>query len=113
MTQANSIIGIPYHIFIALQQARWHMRSPIIWHKPHGMPDSAKDRPAAAHEYVFLMAKSERNFWTGHERNVWTVPPERYAGAHFAVMPLSLAARCILAASRPGDLVLDPFGGVG
>jgi DNA modification methylase len=46
-------------------------------------------------------------------RNVWTITPKPYKGAHFATMPIDLAARCILAGSRIGDTVLDPFGGAG
>lgn len=48
-----------------------------------------------------------------NRRSVWTIPTKPYAGAHFAVMPEALAEPCILAGSRPGDLVLDPFTGSG
>jgi site-specific DNA-methyltransferase (cytosine-N4-specific) len=53
------------------------------------------------------------NDGTRNCRSVWTINPKPYAGAHFATMPEKLAERCILAGSRPGDLVLDPFGGSG
>lgn len=46
-------------------------------------------------------------------RSVWTITPKPYRGAHFATMPLDLARTCILAGSRPGDIVLDPFNGAG
>lgn len=46
-------------------------------------------------------------------RSVWSIVSEPYDGAHFAVMPSALAARCILAGSRMGDTVLDPFLGSG
>jgi DNA modification methylase len=46
-------------------------------------------------------------------RNWWIIPTEGYDGAHFAVMPSALARICILAGSRPGDIVLDPFFGSG
>ena len=46
-------------------------------------------------------------------RTVWTIPTQPYPGAHFAVWPPELAARCIKAGSRKGDTVLDPFGGSG
>ncbi len=46
-------------------------------------------------------------------RSVWTINPKPYAEAHFATMPEKLAERCIKAGSKPGDLVLDPFGGSG
>lgn len=46
-------------------------------------------------------------------RNVWTIPPKPFRGAHFATMPPDLVERCILAGSRPGQTVLDPFAGAG
>jgi DNA modification methylase len=46
-------------------------------------------------------------------RSVWTIATTGYDGAHFATMPPALAERCVLAGSRPGDLVLDMFFGSG
>jgi DNA modification methylase len=54
--------------------------------------------------------------WEGTTRNrrdVWTIATKPFSGAHFAVMPTALAEPCVLAGSRPGDLVLDPFTGSG
>jgi site-specific DNA-methyltransferase (cytosine-N4-specific) len=47
------------------------------------------------------------------KHSVWPVTPQPYAGAHFATFPPDLIEPCILACSRPGDLVLDPFFGSG
>lgn len=54
----------------------------------------------------------------GHEagRNpgdVWSIPTQPFPGAHFAVYPLALPERCILAGCKPGGIVLDPFSGSG
>lgn len=46
-------------------------------------------------------------------RNVWVFSPQPYKEAHFATFPEELPRRCILAASKVGDTVLDPFGGSG
>lgn len=46
-------------------------------------------------------------------RSVWSIPTQPYNGAHFATMPPQLVTRCILAGSRAGDAVLDPFFGSG
>jgi DNA modification methylase len=46
-------------------------------------------------------------------RNVWTIATAPYKEAHFATFPPELPRRCILAGSRPGDVVLDPFAGAG
>lgn len=48
-----------------------------------------------------------------NKRTVWTLATKPYAGAHFATFPPKLIEPCILAGSRPGDLVLDPFSGAG
>lgn len=48
-----------------------------------------------------------------NKRDVWTVAPANYPEAHFATFPPDLIRPCILAGSKPGDTVLDPFGGSG
>jgi len=48
-----------------------------------------------------------------NKRDVWTVPVKPYAGAHFAVYPEELVQPMILAGSRVGDVILDPFFGSG
>ena len=48
-----------------------------------------------------------------NKRSVWTVVTTPYRGAHFATFPPALVEPCILAGSRPGDIVLDPFLGSG
>ena len=48
-----------------------------------------------------------------NKRDVWTVNKKPYKGAHFATYPEELIEPCILAGSRPGDTVLDPFMGSG
>lgn len=48
-----------------------------------------------------------------NKRSVWTVASEPYSEAHFATYPQKLIEPCILAGSRPGDVVLDPFMGSG
>lgn len=59
--------------------------------------------------------REESAYDTGmrNRRSVWTVPTKAYSGAHFAAFPPALIEPCILAGSRPGDLVLDPFMGSG
>lgn len=45
--------------------------------------------------------------------DVWTIPTQPFAAAHFAVMAPALAKRCVLAGCKPGGVVLDPFSGSG
>ena len=192
----KNLVGAPWRVAFALQEAGWYLRQDIIWHKPNPMPESVTDRCTKAHEYLFLLTKSERYYCNmdaikepstqralgnrshkhtaayedgddtartkaglmayaqrqrskrdsfkrddskraevmpgqtvgthrpereeseydtemRNRRSVWTVATRPYSGAHFAVFPPALIEPCVLAGSRPGDVVLDPFIGSG
>jgi DNA modification methylase len=164
----KDLVGIPWRVAFALQADGWYLRSDIIWSKPSPMPESVRDRPTRAHEYIFLLTKADRYYYdanaiaeaatdpeslrgytrayatdsisdsedkgydghrtrlgltkqktsgvvynTRNKRSVWHVATEPYAGAHFATFPQALIEPCILAGSRIGDRVLDPFIGSG
>jgi DNA modification methylase len=229
----KQLLGMPWRIAFMLQADGWYLRSDIIWSKPNPMPESVTDRPTKAHEYVFLLTKSERYYYdadaiaepvsvamlaemeqgydglglkdydgagvqnpssvkariienarrkseaanngrsqqatnseaerrdqlgsfnnnprkryakhrqtdpqaaghrivdnvararaeganhdspfgiTRNKRSVWTINTQPYPEAHFATFPEKLVEPCILAGSRPSDLVLDPFCGSG
>lgn len=161
--KGKQLLMIPARLAIALQTDGWVLRQDIIWHKPNPMPESVRDRCTKAHEYIFLLSKSERYFFdseamkepavggatgaaasfkrsgskreqtipgqgygthrperddvayneTRNRRSVWTVATRPYKGAHFATFPPALIEPCILAGSRRGDFVLDPFMGSG
>ena len=167
----KDLIGIPWRVALALQADGWWLRQDIIWHKPNPMPESVTDRCTKAHEYVFMLTKSNRYYFdskaieeeaktppgatwqerkaagatagnviVGHEkrngtqrvvhgegvtsnltrqdgkrnrRSVWTITTKPFKGAHFAVMPEALCEPPILASTKEGDMVLDPFTGSG
>ena len=157
----KDLIGIPWMLAFALRADGWYLRQDIIWHKPNPMPESVRDRCTKAHEYIFLLSKSDKYFFdseamkepainagkrvslgeksfskgqaagagiaasgngtadfydvpeTRNKRSVWTVATRPYKGAHFATYPPALIEPCILAGSRKGDIVLDPFMGSG
>jgi DNA modification methylase len=48
-----------------------------------------------------------------NKRDVWTIAVKPYMGAHFATFPEKLVEPCVLAGSKPGDVVMDPFAGSG
>ena len=52
------LLGIPWRVALALQDAGWHLRADIIWHKPNAMPSSVRTRPTTDHEYLFLLSRS-------------------------------------------------------
>lgn len=122
----KDLIGVPWTVALALRDAGWHLRQEIIWSKPAPLPESVKDRCTRSHEHVFLLTKRKDYYFDStamqestedgllrNKRSVWTVAQERFRGDHPAVFPAALISPCILAGSRPGDVVLDPFMGSG
>ncbi len=118
----KDLMGVPCRLAFALQDDGWYLRADIIWHKPNAMPESVKDRPTRAHEYLFMFTKSETYLYDRqtilesngrNKRSVWNINTQAYAAAHFATFPPNLVEPCIKASTRPGDFVLDPFFGSG
>jgi DNA modification methylase len=59
----KDLVGIPWMVAFALRADGWYLRSDIIWAKPNPMPESVADRPTKAHEYIFLLTKSEAYYY--------------------------------------------------
>ena len=124
----KDLIGLPWRLAFMLQDAGWWLRSEVIWHKPNAHPESVRDRPTKAHETLFLLSRSQNYHYSvdavpgpnGRRlRSVWDMPTEprkpcdRHADGHPAMMPMTLAERCLVITSREGDVVLDPYAGSG
>lgn len=118
----KDLLGLPWRLAFALQNDGWYLRADIIWNKPNAMPESVKDRPTRAHEYVFMFTKAERYYYDRasvlepngrNRRSVWEIHTQAFAGAHFATFPPRLIEPCVLASTRAHDIVLDPFFGSG
>lgn len=124
----KDLIGVPWRLAFALQDAGWWVRSEVIWNKPNAHPESVTDRPTKAHETVFLLSKAQNYYYDidavkGQNdrrlRTVWDISTEprrredERLDDHPAPMPLTLAKQCIAITSEPGDAVLDPYAGSG
>ena len=59
----KDLVGQPWRLAFALQDAGWWLRQDIIWAKPNPMPESVRDRCTKSHEYIFLLSKSEKYWW--------------------------------------------------
>jgi len=59
----KDLIGIPWRVAFALQEAGWYLRQDIIWAKPNPMPESVKDRCTKSHEYLFMLTKSQKYYF--------------------------------------------------
>ena len=62
----KDLVGIPWMVAFALRADGWYLRQDIIWHKPNAMPESVTDRCTKAHEYIFLLSKSQ-HYYYDHE----------------------------------------------
>lgn len=70
-------------------------------------------RHAGFNERWDAMLVEEQRANGANLRSVWWIAPAQFRDAHYAVMPERLAEICIVSATRPGDIVLDPFFGSG
>jgi DNA modification methylase len=61
--KTKDLVGIPWRVAFALQADGWWLRAENIWNKPNAMPESVRDRPTRAHEYVFLLSRSASYFY--------------------------------------------------
>ncbi len=129
------------HIFLFAKSERYYydsdaIKEPGIWAGPNGRQKSPhaqgfgrrskeqekerqdKQRGHGRRHNGFnerwdAMTTEEQCSVMRNKRNVWTVGTHPYPGAHFAVFPADLIEPCVLAGSRTGDVVLDPFMGSG
>jgi DNA modification methylase len=59
----KDLVGTPWRVAFALQADGWYLRSALPWVKRNPMPESVRDRPSSAIEYVFLFSKSADYFF--------------------------------------------------
>lgn len=78
----KDLVGIPWRVAFALQADGWWLRSDIIWAKPNPMPESVTDRPTKAHEYIFLLTKSERYYYDADAIKENSVDPQGSAARY-------------------------------
>jgi DNA modification methylase len=74
---------------------------------------AAYDAGDERHRTASGLERIREGYERRNRRTVWTVATEPFPGAHFATMPQALVEPCVLAGSRAGDMVLDPFTGSG
>lgn len=77
----KDLIGIPWMLAFALRADGWYLRQDIIWHKPNPMPESVRDRCTKAHEYIFLLSKSERYYFNSDELKEPAINAKKIGGA--------------------------------
>lgn len=60
------LLGMPWRVALALQDAGWWLRSDCIWHKPNAMPSSVKTRPTIDHEYIFFFSRQKEYYYNAN-----------------------------------------------
>lgn len=126
-----------YQCGFALQNLGFHILNDIIWFKPNASPNLSCRFFTASHETILWARKSKgaKHYFNYEEmknrafpedkikednyqmRSVWSIPAiseeEKKLGKHPTQKPLHLLKRIILASTKPGDLIFDPFNGSG
>ena len=115
----KSLIGIPWRVALGMIDRGWILRSPIVWRRPHAIPEpSVDDRPWRTYEHVFMFVKSRDNWFDRSPlvkdgvEDIWSLPSQSSRErVHPAVFPTELVDRCLdLVGVRAGS-VLDPYAG--
>jgi DNA modification methylase len=75
--KSKDLIGIPWMVAFALRADGWYLRNDVIWSKPNPMPESVTDRCTKAHEYIFMLTKSERYYFDAEAIKEPAAEPER------------------------------------
>jgi site-specific DNA-methyltransferase (adenine-specific) len=106
------------YVFMLTKSGRYYFDNEAIKEPANNagkIGGSFKNRQGTAtyHPQSGGIGSESKNYETRNLRSVWTIATKPFKGAHFAVMPEALCEPPILATSREGDLVLDPFTGSG
>lgn len=107
------------YIFMLTKSARYYFDNQAI-KEDAKTPPTVRNKNAEGYQADYpkgdRFSKGARVFGADGKRNkrdVWSIPVKPFKGAHFAVFPEALVEPCVLASSREGDTVLDPFTGSG
>jgi DNA modification methylase len=101
------------HVFLLAKRITYYYDARAISERSvwNGKSGAKNYRPGRGRVDDGMNSGNDHN--TRNARDVWIIAATPFRGAHFATMSLELAKRCILAGSRKGDVVLDPFSGAG
>ena len=117
----KSLIGVPWRVALEMMSRKWVLRSTIIWHRKHSLPEAVRDRPRRSYEYVFMFAKDRFYRFNREalqdivvEEDVWTIPARpKPNGLDTAPYPDELVEKCLSIGCGQDSAVLDPFVGSG
>ncbi len=104
------------YLFLLTKSARYYYDAEAI-REPGSLESQARYKRGRSRHHKWAdggpMTKQEQCSLGRNKRSVWWIATQPYSGSHFATFPEKLVEPCILAGSREGDIVLDPFVGSG
>ncbi len=103
------------HIFLLTKSSRYYWDAAAVAEQGVDPDRQRLDRIAGANGHTVRHSEGGMigSSQTRNTRNVWTIAPQPFSEAHFATFPPEIPRRCILAGSKEGDTILDPFLGAG
>jgi DNA modification methylase len=106
------------YIFLLTKSARYFMdmeavREPIKDNSGQNMRAPKLGDHRADGNYDTVTTKTYSEIKGANRRSVWTITTKPFKEAHFATFPEEIPRTCILAGSKKGDTILDPFSGAG
>ena len=101
------------YIFLLSKKPHYYFDNEAIKETAHSTDDTNRDRDNSRLNNtpgrIRMAGLTTNHYETKNKRDVWTVATKPYSGAHFAVYPEELIEPCVLASTKTGDIVLDPF----
>jgi hypothetical protein len=112
----RSLAGVPGRLESAACDDGWILRNRIVWTKPGGMPEPAKNRLANRHEYILHLTVSSDYYYDmvgyaeqysngSNPGDVWEIPLQRNMGSHLEPYPDEIVQRALLLAC-PSEVCL-------
>ena len=105
------------YIFLLSKKPHYYFDNEAIKEEAHTTDDTNRDRDNGRLNNTpgrtRMAGLTTNHYETKNKRDVWTVATKPYSGAHFAVYPEELIEPCVLASTKTGDIILDPFFGSG
>lgn len=131
----GQLLSVPHRFRLAMAEQGWILNDEIIWVRPNPRPLANSPRLTRSHEYIFQFVKQPGFYFDGtkfHDlkelglkNSVLSTPATKYSEArkisaalghtsvHDSAFPVELPKVLMSLTSRPGDLVVDPFNGIG
>jgi DNA modification methylase len=105
------------YIFLLSKKPHYYFDNEAIKEEAHSTDETNRDRDNSRLNNTpgrtRMAGLTTNHYETKNKRDVWTVATKPYSGAHFAVYPEELIEPCVLASTKTGGIVLDPFFGSG